>query len=996
MLDVCYVLVPCSTLEDFPKQTSDDLARGLLAAWTAPWHPRWLATTEKLPQWFRADSLPPILPHATLLVPEASRKRLPSQFPEATEAAENCCVLPVDHRADAVAALLQRLDQQQPPPSDRTADDAVLVCPESARQIAADDFYALGYTWLQVQLMTRRLRYTSNLDEIYFSGRVLAAAAAFQAGDAPTAVAAMHDAYDCLAEERDHYFSSDPHLVDLTLLAPTTLGPSLQRELDRALQADQPPANFLIDTALAQSIAASDHPPCVRLMQLIDEDRVGLAGGGPDPDVNLHHLTAATAAQEIMQARQRLVRLLGDRVRVYARSSGETTGDIGPWLAEAGFRGAIPIDLAAGSGWKDESKLIWQSGANPLDALVAKPIDASQSVGFLALAPNLGQSVDSGEIATALLVHWPDAHSDAYRDLRRATSWGLALGRFWKIDDFFSDGERPFHHYRGRADEGSGNWLRRAVDANLPNPLSDTADRYHQQLRHEAASTIDALTALINPAATADQTQNQNPSKTPPPSGGGPDGEDHADSAASQSHHAGCERLRRSGQALCRALGGQPAPLEPTSGHDQAAGQAGGHGRAGGHNQPTGGTAPPATRQLLINPHPISLRASTPISGGPGNTAAGLQSQLFHWSQTSAGHCVATVDIAGGGFLSLDGSHSPPRASWFKRRRKLASGNALSNEFLEVEISPTSGGVQAVYSGSQRGNRYSLRLVANGITAIGSATDAMVAQRVELIQADETLGQIRSSGQLLGSDGQLLADFIVNYRLQRGSRWLEVETTLQPTEQLLLDHRPWRSHVAWRSAFSSESYSLQTPLRDKLYRISHSKQIDSPAGLLVDEVDRTTLIYSGGYPAHQPTGNRFIDSLILVRGETRLTSTLAIGFDVKAALPALRARAVPPLTVPVERNPTTATGWLLHCGTPDVLVTDLRVESQQPLVLSMLVIDSCSDSRKARLRFCRNVVDAQRLTDNPHQPEQAVPFKADEVDLPLAGYETARLKVTFA
>ncbi len=567
------------------------------------------------------------------------------------------------------------------------------------------------------------------------------------------------------------------------------------------------------------------------------------------------------------------------------------------------------------------------------------------------MAANLGQSVDSGEIATALLVHWPDAHSDAYRDLRRAASWGLALGRFWKIDDFFSDGERPFHHYRGRADEGSGDWLRRVVAAERPNPLSSVATAYRQQLQNEAAGTIEAMTALVSSTAPAESTD------VPETVAGDPQA-----------------RLLAAGQSLCRALGGQPAAPLLT---DQSAADS------------------PVPRRLLINPHPISLRTDVPLTGGPGPTAANLQNQLFSWNQTATGHCVATVDVAGGGFLSLDGSHAAPKTGWFKRKRKLASGSGLSNEFLEIEISPTSGGIHGVYSGSQRGNRYSSRLVASGVIGVSSASDAMVARQVEVVHADAALGEIRASGQLLGGDGQLLADWIVTYRLQRGSRWLQIETTLRPTPQLQLDDNPWRSHVAWRSAFSSESSTLSLPLRDKLYRITHSKQFDSPAGVLVDEVDRTTLIHTAGYPAHQPSGNRFLDSLILVRGEQQLTSTLAVGFDVPSPLVALRAQGLPPLSLAVDRCPTAATGWLLHCGTPDILVTDLRIDSTGPLVLSMLVIGTSSESRKAKLRFCRNVTDAQRQTDNPHQPQQAVTFTADGVDLPLAGYESVRLHVTF-
>lgn len=944
MLDECYILIPCTTLEDFPKQTTDDLAKGLLAAWTAPWHPAWIAARGKLPQWFRADTVPPILTNATLIVPEASRKRLPSRFDADTTAAENCVTLFAPDRASFVTQLLQRLANDTPAPSDIQRD---FHCESGERPIGPDDFYALGYTWLQVQLMTRRLRYTSNLDEIFFAGRVIAAAKSLVQGNGDEAVAALHEAFDCLAEERDHYFSSDPHLVDLTLLAPTTLGQSLGRELDRVGKTAEPPVNFLLDTPIAAEVTSSQSDPCKRLKSLIDEDAVGIAGGGAAADVNLHHMTAAAAEIEVGAGRDRLLRLIGDRCSVYARPAGETPGDIGPLLAQSGFRGAIPIDLAAGSGWKEESKLIWQSGNCDLDALVARPIDASQSVGFLSLAADLGQSIDSGEIATALLVHWPDAHSDAYRDLRRAASWGLALGKFWKIDDYFRDGERPFHHYSGRADEGAGNWLIRAVENKTANPLSSAADGFRQQVVDESAGAVLCMAAMVSPASAATPLAAATPAA----------------------------RLAEATGRLCTALGGKPLGAPANSAAD---------------NDP----AKPASKRLIVNPHLISLRTPAAMTGGPAKNDPLIRPQIFRWTATGRNHCDATIDIAGGGFVFLDGSHRPPARSWFKRKRRIATGTHLSNEFMEVEISPATGGILGVYSGQGRGNRFSSRLHFADPSTTAEDAEQMIAQSVEVIRGDDAVGIIQSTGRLVGAQGKPVATFKITYQLHRGSRWLDVTTHLQPDPQLDLGSDPWQSYIAWRSAVSTDTSSTLAPLRDMLHRVGNGKRIDSPGGLLIDEVDKQTLIFTDGRPAHRKIGDRFIDSLLVVRGEQQQTSSMSLGFDVKSPLQALRAAIAPPAQVPIAEMPKTSVGWLINCSTPDIVVTDLKLQSASPLSLSMLVITGRSDSRKVKLRFCRDVVSAERETGNPHMPRQAVTHEGDRVDLSLAGHEAVRLHVT--
>ncbi|HEY1068273.1 MAG TPA: hypothetical protein VGE52_19265, partial [Pirellulales bacterium] len=48
------ILLPCHSLEDFPLYHQGDEAEGLLAAWTALFHPAFLASAQTLPTWRRA------------------------------------------------------------------------------------------------------------------------------------------------------------------------------------------------------------------------------------------------------------------------------------------------------------------------------------------------------------------------------------------------------------------------------------------------------------------------------------------------------------------------------------------------------------------------------------------------------------------------------------------------------------------------------------------------------------------------------------------------------------------------------------------------------------------------------------------------------------------------------------------------------------------------------------------------------------------------------
>src|SRR5690606_6599917 len=185
------------------------------AAWSALWRPELIAAAGQLPRWARVDYPPDVLANRLVVVPTVAQPQLPTGFAQRAKEEGACLIRKSIDRDEIVAQALASLD-----------DDIARVNDDLAA-----DFLALGYCYLQVELLTRQMRYSSNLDQVHFGNQTVAAAVAAVSSDEATAREKLATCFDVHAEERDHYYPVDAYLLDLTMLAPTTLGPLFRKQL---------------------------------------------------------------------------------------------------------------------------------------------------------------------------------------------------------------------------------------------------------------------------------------------------------------------------------------------------------------------------------------------------------------------------------------------------------------------------------------------------------------------------------------------------------------------------------------------------------------------------------------------------------------------------------------------------------------------------------------------------------------------------------------------
>src|SRR5262245_17464384 len=247
------VLIPCHSLEDFPAELGEEEAASLLNAFAVPWHPALLADAKILPRWHRADDPPDASQKRLILLPKSCESWVPGGWAERVSS-EGCTVVRgFSQRSEMLAAALA-------PWGGSIADDQDLI----------GDFLALGFAYLEIELLTRKMRHFSNLDEVHLQREAVAAAEAALAGDAPTARTRLTACFEALAQARERFYPVDCYLIDLCLLIPRLADEHLREAL-----ATRKPISILASAADLDEIA-SKSPETHRVLQ------EACAAGGAD------------------------------------------------------------------------------------------------------------------------------------------------------------------------------------------------------------------------------------------------------------------------------------------------------------------------------------------------------------------------------------------------------------------------------------------------------------------------------------------------------------------------------------------------------------------------------------------------------------------------------------------------------------------------------------------------------------------------------------------
>lgn len=899
------ILLSCHSLEDFPTYHEGDEAASLLAGWTGLWHPFLIHESRGIIKWHRVDDPPEELLDKLIVVPLASADNLQTGYLQRAEDAGARVISRQTCRQEVICQALEGHD-----------------VPEIAQDLV-DDFLALGYFYLQIELLTRQMRYASNLDEIHFENTVCDAARFAVEGDHVQATEKIQSAFDLLSTERDHYYSVDAYLVDINMMAETTLGGMLQEELH-----ETPPTNLLLAPALYQSLMNSHPESAQRIRQRLENESLSILCCEQDSIPNAL-LPAEAVRASLLAGIQSFEAAFGKPPQVYGRRDFGLTANHPQLLSQLGFTAALHVLLGEGSyPESSQAKTRWEGQDNTqLDCIARVPLNANRHETFLGLSNRLGETMDMDHVATLCLAHWPGQILPWYEDIRRASKYTNALGRFVTLEEYFRDTDLPGMNEKFEGDQYKAPYLKQAMIKGVANPISRCSRYWRLHSRLELLNGAGLMLGLMGAefdtlASQIRQTQENLLSIST--------------AFAEDSTEEQLSQVESSVESLTSGMREKLSAAVPRDGEPQPG-------------------------AIVFNPYGMTRRFQ--LSEVELEQIPLIEKPVYAAASAGTGKQVV-VDTPSIGFTWLSAGNKREKSA-----SVIADKNVLKNDFFEVMINETTGGIQSINSyDAPRHNRGSFQLAYRRPVRKKSGRPAepddlanysvMAADSVDVTAASSVYGEITVQGRIMSRQGDVLSNYTQVVSLHRGSRIVGLDIELDIQEQP--KNNPWNSYYCLRYAWDNEAASVYRSVNDVRQRASGSR-LEAPQYLEV-ESDKRTALLTGGLPFHRRVGRRFLDSILVVHGEATREFQLGIGMDLPQPVHDARQFGISPLWVNETAAPPAgqSSSSLLHVDARNVLVThwEALIEQGQCVGFKARLMETAGRPVRVRLTSCRQVSQA--------------------------------------
>ncbi len=336
----------------------------------------------------------------------------------------------------------------------------------------------------------------------------------------------------------------------------------------------------------------------------------------------------------------------------------------------------------------------------------------------------------------------------------------------------------------------------------------------------------------------------------------------------------------------------------------------------------------------------------------------------------------------------------------------LAVENRLRNEYLELTINGATGGIQSIKSHRDRTTRISQRLVrccpedppaAADDLETYSGSSQMKADSVEITRCDQYAGALTSTGAILDGEDHPVARFTQCVTLYRGARELVVDVQFDDVSPVSGD--PWRSYIASRIMWADLSMDIRYGSNWLGLPVA-GRYIESGEWIEIREVSvdsRSITLSPWGLPCHRRIGDRALDTLLIVDGETSVNFRFGLCLDTVFPMKSILGSLTPPGECVAKVSSTSGSrhGWFLHASAKNVLVTHLgrRTSGNADLCLRLLE----TEGRATQVRISAwKPFQTGKTTSFSDQPRAELSVNEGDIVLELEPHQWVQLAGRFA
>lgn len=920
------ILIPSHSLEDFPTDCEEAEAEGLLAAFSACYDPVFLAGIGKLPIWERADLPSEDFTGRRFIIPAVSEKSLPSNWKKRAQEDGATLICGVQTREELVVALRESVFTNDSNGSESRFE----ISGEEPIQLAGD-LLALGTARLLVELLARHMHYFSDFQEEHFESLVVAAAKELLDGQHEECHRKILRCFELLLEGRERFYSIDSYLVDLCLLLPDQGRDALLQRVRK-----QVPVSCMASAKDWETLLASDAELSQVFKDAVREDRVDFVGVEYEERCS-PLLPLQSWLYDFQRGLKSLNNLFQHPKLVWGRRRFGLSTTLPQLIARNGVEAAMHLAFDDGVLPDDEqSRFEWEGcDGSVINCISRIPLAGDSSLSFLKLPQRLSETMNHDHLAMLAFAHWPEMKTPWLDDLFRATRYQPVFGQFVRLSEYLSSTEHTGYQNHYEQNGYRTPFLSQFVARREQNPITRFRDFWTRSLKTRAMTILKSIPSLLAPIISSDSSFNL------------AEFQHEVESSHPDVKEAEPGEIDAKVEAALRQAASELAGLV-----------------TGVEVNEVGKTTTQGTT-LAINPFAFERTAIIEAESEPAKL----------------------VTIPACGFAVVE-PYIPKASS--KKEPPMAEANTLRNEFFEVTVSETTGGIQRIKNYGRSPNRLSQQLAFRFRDPVhytaGNDTDDEAQQthythmhldHLEVMEAGPLIGRIKSTGRLFHPEEMsVIADFQQIYTVRRGVKRIDIDIELTPHHQP--KGSPWQtyyaSRFAWNSSIASVSGSLQrAPFPLGKERIEAMEYIE-----IYDDQLFTTII-PHGLPFHVRQGDRMLDTLLAVEGETETSFRLSIAVDESHPIRGMLDAVQPPLLIDVPQAPSVPKGWFFQLGT-----RNLQLERLLPNHLERA--ESSSDFWILEIVEC----ESRHVATHIRCPKP--PKSATQID--FQGQEIVNLKVT--